>query len=171
MDEKNPDRAAASQKLKHAGKRWIIAGGIVVLVLGGTGIANAMAGRGPFGHMGPPMMMHGFGYPGMARVLDGVDATPEQRDQIEGIVDGLQGKIAPVLEGFGDTRQQLVALLGADTIDGVALEKFRAERIAALDAASRQASAALVEVAQVLTPQQRAELIKDLDGFGPRRPW
>ena len=53
-------------------------------------------------------------------------------------------------------------LLSAPTIDKAAVEKLRAERIAAIDEASKKAVAAVVEAAEVLTPEQRTKLVEEM---------
>ena len=69
-----------------------------------------------------------------------------------------QGFDRPIMQGFRDTRGQLAELLSAPTIDKDAVEKLRAERVAAVDEASRKLTDALVNAAETLTPEQRAKL-------------
>ena len=87
-----------------------------------------------------------------------IDATAEQEEKIWAIVDGVRGEVRPMMRGFRDSREQLVEILKAPTIDRAAVEKLRAERIAAVDQASQKVATALVDVAEVLTPEQRAKL-------------
>jgi len=56
-------------------------------------------------------------------------------------------------------REQMVVLLKADRIDRAAIEKLRAERIKALDDASRKVTDALAQAGEILTAEQRRELI------------
>lgn len=159
---------------KNRKKLWLAAGGIALLAIGGAGAANAMSGRVGFmgGHMGPGMGFHGFAGGGISRALDGADVTAQQKEEMEGIVASLQKDIEPLLAEFGDTREEAIELLTAETIDRDALETLRTESIAAIDAATLRASTALVELAELLTPEQRAELGKGIDGgFGPGRHW
>jgi protein CpxP len=62
-------------------------------------------------------------------------------------------------------------LLGAATIDREAAEKLRAERIAAADEASRKLTTALLDAAEVLTAEQRAELLEHFEDRGWHRRW
>ncbi len=91
-------------------------------------------------------------------LVDAIDATAEQEKQIWAIIDGVRGDVRPMMRDFRDAREQVVALLSAPTVDAAAVEKLRAERIAAIDEASKKMSAAIVQAAGVLTPEQRAKL-------------
>jgi Spy/CpxP family protein refolding chaperone len=71
---------------------------------------------------------------------------------------------------FRDARTAVVELMSAPTLDRAAAETLRAERIAAIDEASKKMTAAMLDAAEVLTPEQRAELAKHLgERKGPRR--
>jgi len=62
-----------------------------------------------------------------------------------------------------------VSPLTAPTVDRAAIEKFRADKLALADQASRRIAQALGEAAEVLTPEQRAEIgerLKFLMEFG-----
>ena len=95
-------------------------------------------------------------------LIDEFEATDAQQDKIWAIVDRTRSELRPVGREFRDSRGKVAELLAAPTIDKAAVEALRAERIAAVDAASKKAVAALVEAAEVLTPEQRAELAKEL---------
>lgn len=179
-------------------RKWskrLLVGGVAALALTGVGVAGALSqdfgGRmqhfgwggkgGPgmetqanpaaFRHGGPGFGGRGFGGPGMGRMLDDIDATKEQEDKLEAIMDQLHDDVRPLMRGFRDTREDLAELLGAATIDREAVEKLRAERVAAVDEASRKVTAALLEAAEVLTPEQRAELIENFEDRGRRGRW
>jgi Spy/CpxP family protein refolding chaperone len=92
------------------------------------------------------------------RLLDKVDATDEQRARVAGVLDGL----APDLFRFHTEGREVhedlkSALLAADA-PGV--EAARVDALALVDAASRRVAGAAVEIAGVLTPEQRQELAK-----------
>lgn len=134
-------------------------------------------------HAGGPMMHEarfGEGRGRMAqfmewrleRTLDEVDATPEQIERVKAIAEEARAEIVPLMRGFRDTREDLAEILGAETIDRAAAETLRAERLAAMDAASARGLRAMLDAAEVLTPEQRAAIA---DEMGERRrgwgPW
>ncbi len=138
-----------------------IAGAIVVA-------AGAAIAQGGMGH--GKGMMGGFAEHRFERIMDKIDATDAQQDKIWQIVDRTRSDLRPVGREFRDSREKVAELLAAPTIDKAAVESLRAERIAAIDAASKKAVDALVEAAEVLTPEQRAELAKEIkERRGDRR--
>jgi protein CpxP len=182
------DLSGAPQK-KSWGRRIAISG-IAIAALAGVGVAGALSqdyermqsfGMG-WGDGGPGMHMQanfrhhmGFGGPGFGghfeRMLEEIDATPEQEEKLEAIMDKLHDDVRPVMRGFRDTRDDVAKLLGAATIDREAAEKLRAERIAAADEASRKLTTALLDAAEVLTAEQRAELLEHFEDRSWHRRW
>lgn len=191
-----PEASPETPKGSNWGKRLAI-GGIAVIALAGVGVAGAlsqdyggermhrfgMGQGGPGMHMqgGPGMHMQatpaafghgmGFGGRGMGRILDEVDATKEQEDQIEAIMDKVHDEVRPIMRSFRDTRDDVAELLGAATIDRAAAETLRAERVAAMDEASKKITAALLDAAEVLTPEQRTKLLEHFEDRGRRGRW
>ena len=146
----------------------LIVGGTLAVLIVGAGVAAATGngfGRGFGGH---PHWGGGFMEYGIERALDEVDATPEQMEKIWKIIDEARAGMRPVARGF---REQAVELLGATTVDRAAAEKLRAERIAAADEASRKMTAAILDIAEVLTPEQRAELAEHIKDRSGHRRW
>ena len=144
---------------KRYGTAFMVGVGLAAVIAIGAGAALAQGfkgGMGP-GGFGGRFMEHRF-----ERILDKVDATDAQEDRIWAIVDRTLSELRPVGREFRDSRGKIAELLAAPTIDKAAVETLRAERIAAIDAASKKAVAAIVEAAEVLTPEQRAELAKEL---------
>lgn len=97
-----------------------------------------------------------------------VDATPEQRAKLAEIAKAAAKDLRPVREKAHDARKRAVELLAAPAIDRSAIERLRAEQIQAADAASKRLSQALVDTAEVLTPEQRKQLA---ERFERRRGW
>ena len=63
-------------------------------------------------------------------------------------------------------------LLLVPTIDRAAIEKLRQERIAAADAASKEVTTALIEVAEILSVEQRKMLDQRVEQFrSMRKRW
>jgi protein CpxP len=164
--------------------RWLVVGALGLVAVGGIGVAAAVSqdmmqprfeqaawggwggggGDGPRGgHHGP---RHG-GMGGPARIFSELDLTDEQEDKIFAIMDRVRTEARPVMRDFRDMREDLTQLLAAPTIDKAAVETLRAERLAQADAASKTLSAALLEAAEVLTPEQRTKLAEIVEE-GPR---
>lgn len=154
--EHNPNE---TREPKRYGVTFMVGVGLAAVIAIGAGAALAQGGFGPkgFGPMGARFAEHRF-----EKLMDEVDATDAQQDKIWAIVDRTRSELRPVGREFRDSRGKVAELLAAPTIDKAAVEALRAERIAAVDAASKKAVAALVEAAEVLTPEQRAELAKEL---------
>jgi Spy/CpxP family protein refolding chaperone len=124
--------------------------------------------RGGWGRHG------GGGMHGMMRIMDEIETTPEQQKQLFDIFDGVRGEMRDAMIDFRATRGEVLDVLAAAEIDPAAIEKIRAERMAAIDAASKTMTEALVKAAGVLTPEQRtklAELVEERGGHGPRGGW
>lgn len=190
-DENNqtPETNTANESKPAADRgwgKWVAVGAVAAMLVGGAGIATAVSqedGRGyaRFGfdqgqHMGPRhggfMRAHmGFGGHGIDRALDQIDATDEQADKIYEIMDNARSEVRPLIREFRDTRDDVAELLSAETIDRAALETLRAERVAALDTASKTMTEALLNAAEVLSAEQRAELVQLFEehGMGGRR--
>jgi Spy/CpxP family protein refolding chaperone len=179
MESDDRDQANAGSGAP-SGKSWgrrVIIGGITA-VAAVTAIGFAAAATGDFGpgfgmgrfgmgrHMMHAHMGMGFGEHGMSYVLDQIDATPEQEDTLWAIIDSTHSELRPAFREFRETREAIAGILGAPTIDRAALEKLRSDRIATIDATSRKMTDALVQAAEVLTPEQRAKL---LEHFKERR--
>lgn len=92
------------------------------------------------------------------RVLDRVDATDTQKDQIDSVLD----KAVPQLHSYKTEGRALKTdfreALSEDQIDRAELERIRQEGLDLADRASATAMDTLVQIATVLTPEQRQEL-------------
>ncbi len=91
--------------------------------------------------------------------LRGVDATEDQKQKARQITDRLIDELAPEIEAHREHHQAMVRELAKPQIDRDALEKLRQQEIALADAASKQAVTAIADLGDVLTPEQRSELI------------
>lgn len=161
-------------------RRWSAG---LVLALAGAGIGvTALANEGHRG--GPPM---GIGAMGLAtggrmleRMLDTVKASDEQRTQIRKIADAAANDLKAQRETSRATHDQGMQLFAQPTVDASAAEALRQQMLAQHDQASRRMLQAMLEIGQVLTPEQRAQLAQQAkeraerhrhgrDGGGPRR--
>ena len=65
-------------------------------------------------------------------------------------------------------RKQALDLLAAPTIDRAAIEKMRADVVARFDAKSKLVVGGLLDIADQLTPAQRAQLTAEIAEMSPR---
>ena len=100
-----------------------------------------------------------------------IDATADQQSKLQGIVKGALNDLLPMREKGIAARQQARDLLTQATIDRGAIEKLRAEQIAAADTASKRIAQALGDAAEVLTPEQRKKINDILPPPGSHWPW
>lgn len=124
----------------------------VTLAAAGT----AFAAPPMAGHAGPGMTM--FGGHGMARMLDQVNATAEQRSQIEQIAKAARADLQAQHESGRALREQAMQLFAQPTVDANAAEALRQQMLAQHDRASQRTMQAMLEVSRVLTPEQRQQL-------------
>jgi Spy/CpxP family protein refolding chaperone len=167
-DQVNSERPVRRRGRATAGVLIVaLAGGLV-----GAFVTQSLGqGFGPPWHMtvrGP--MMHPFGGPltteqivdradRMVRhVAIEIDANADQQQKLEAIVKSAVTDLAPMREKARATRQRLHELLTASSVDRAAIEKLRAEQIAAMDTLSKRLAQAVGDAAEVLTPEQRRKL-------------
>ena len=124
------------------------------MALGAGGLAAAAVGQGGW-HNGPPLArIQGF----VERAFDSVGATSAQEARAHDIVAAAFKDFEPLRGKRDALRTQALSILKAPTIDRAAAEKLRAEHVAELDTASKRLVTALLDLAEVLTPEQRVTL-------------
>ena len=87
-----------------------------------------------------------------------IDATAEQQEKLRGIVKDTVKDLLPLHEKAHGARQRARQLLTQPTVDRAAIEAFRVEQIAQMDAASKRLTQAIGDAAEVLTPEQRQKI-------------
>jgi Spy/CpxP family protein refolding chaperone len=135
-----------------------------LIALGGSNEASAMRGllahgRGGHAHHGPEQMRE-HALLGAEWLLRWVDASDAQQERVREIVAGSVEALAPVAEQHRAHRREMAELLAQPAIDRAALEALRARELALAEAASRTLVASLADVAEALSPEQRAELLE-----------
>ena len=157
----------------------VLAAGLIGFAIGATmPVAEAAFGAaaahhfagGPLAGGGPPTAEQARDHAQFfaAFALHRLDATPDQQERVEKIVDGAVDELMPVIEMHRANRDELHAVLQAQTVDRAAIEKLRSEEIAAADSHSRLLASAIGDPAEVLTAQQRTELIDHIERFQHR---
>ncbi len=130
---------------------------LLVALAGGT--ASLALAEGRHGHGG----MGGMGGMHMSeRMLDGVNATPEQRTQIKQIMQSAMTDLAAQREAGRALRLQAMNVFTQPYVDANAAEALRQQMLARHDQASKRMMQAMIEASRVLTPDQRRQLAEGL---------
>ena len=154
--------AAAPRQVVSLAARFA-AIGVLVIAAAGAAIDVHAQGIGGHGHgPGPGMMMFG-GSPehaarGVDRMLDGLGVSDAQRAQIKQIVVGAATDLKAQHEAGRALHEQGMQIFAAPTVDAAAAEGLRQQMLAQHDQASKRVLQAMLDVSQVLTPQQRAKM-------------
>lgn len=156
----------------------LVAGGAVFFSAGQSAFADRGPGMERMGHgghgehgRGPGMMgggMMGGGMMGMMagrhldHMLNRVDATDEQRAKIRDISRAARNDIEKLTDVLQPLRKSAVEALAAPTVDRAAVEGIRTRLSGVTDEISKRMTTAMLDVAQVLTPEQRAKIGEDM---------
>lgn len=159
--------------ISTAARRAVGVAALTLLAAGLSAGASAQSMANGAGQRGGPMMqamdgghgMHGGGGMrggkgaggGMRHVLDAAGASDEQRTKVRAIMQAAMADLKPLRDTAKANRQQMSQLLSAATIDANAVEAARQRNLAQHDAVSRRMTQAMVDAANVLTPEQRAK--------------
>lgn len=136
----------------------------LVGLAGGAAMAQGYPGHGPGpGPMGLPMFGH------MGRWLSDVGATDAQRTQIKTIFEQARKDLATTHSAERDLFKQQMALLTAPSIDPIAIENLRVQLSADQEVVSKRMSQAMIDAANVLTPEQRAKLAAQMSKMQAER--
>ena len=159
MDRSN--RSAGASSRPGGTFRRVVAAGL--LAAGATLGAAAFAQHGGHGMGGPGLGMMGGGGMFMGRPehmnrmldrwLDGVNASDAQRAQIKQIALAAATDLRAQRESGRGLRDEGLQLLAAPTIDAAAAESLRQRMLARHDQASRRITQAMLDTANVLTPE------------------
>ncbi|MCG3190254.1 MAG: hypothetical protein LKCHEGNO_02901 [Burkholderiaceae bacterium] len=131
-----------------------------MVALGGAyvSVAHAQPAMGP--GAAPMMFGHGpHGGRGLERMLDGVNATAEQRSRIHDIIKAAQADLRTQREASRGLREQAMTLFAQPTVDARAVEALRQQMLQQHDATSRRWTQAMLDISAVLTPEQRKQLV------------
>jgi periplasmic protein CpxP/Spy len=147
---------------------------LLVAAAGALSFSVEAAGPGMHGGMhahadahggGPGMGMHGgmgggdHGMRGgprhMEHMLDGVNATAEQRAQIKTIMQTAMNDLKPTRDAGKALHAQMRAAWAQPTVDANVIEALRLQQQALHNTASKRMQQAKLDISRVLTPEQR----------------
>jgi len=136
----------------------------------GQGGSNCGPG-GMVGVGGPGMMMMGAGDPAhmnrmLDRMLGGLDVTEAQRTQIQQIVQSAASEMQTQRDAGRSLREQAAQIMAAPVIDAAAAESLRQQMLAMHDQSSKRMLQTMIDIGNVLTPEQRAQLAERMKQRG-----
>ena len=136
--------------------RLVLATVVVAAAAAFTLTAQAQPPGPPAGGPMPMMMMPGG--PHLDRMLDAVNASPEQRSQLKAIFDGARSDLQAQRDAGRTLQDEMAALFTQPTVDARAAEVLRQKMLAQHDAASKRSMQAMLDASRVLTVEQRQTL-------------
>jgi Spy/CpxP family protein refolding chaperone len=142
---------------------FLLGFGAAVLLAVGTGAAWLSHEHGPGWMRG----RHDWRF-AAEWVLRYVDATDDQERRIAAILAAAAPELEALRERHHARHEAWGTALAAEVVDRDVLEGLRASEIERADAASQRLVATLAEVADVLTPEQRAELLRAVERWHRR---
>jgi Spy/CpxP family protein refolding chaperone len=135
---------------------------LAVMLFGGATAATAARAYGFGGgwrHGGGGEMMERR----IARLLDKVGATEAQKTQIKTIWEGLRPELKTLHQQKEQIRKQIAQAAAAPTIDAAQVEQLRRQSVQLMDQGSSVFTRGLLATAQVLTPEQRKQVLAEMD--------
>lgn len=97
------------------------------------------------------------------RALWSVDATKEQRDKVNAIFDKAMDDVFALRDKHLEGRREIRDALAAPTVDRGKIETLRTDQLKLADTASKRITDAFADAAEVLTPDQRAQLARRIE--------
>lgn len=159
-------------------RRFFLFGGVLAL-LGLLALPTAFAGgdalgfgghchRGAHGELTAEQMQKKADKVA-SRILNRVDATDPQRAEVQELLAGVGERAVAARADHQEARQAWREALLAETIDEQQLEALRVDLLDRVDDGSTELLGLVADIAQVLTPEQRADLAELADSFHGRR--
>lgn len=168
--------SATSAPVNGRGRRRFFTGLLIGALGGGlltTGLTafgmGGPAGWGPGGWHGPrgwdPAAMQERLEFATDWMLSRVGATEAQRERVKTQVGEALRDLAPLRDQHRQHRRALLERLAQPTVDRAALEQLRQAELQLAEKASGRILQAVAEIAEVLTPDQRAALVQRIERF------
>jgi Spy/CpxP family protein refolding chaperone len=172
QDAKGKEDHSVRRRSRHGFWTGIVAGGLLGVALAGSvglGARAVLASHlspGGAGHLRRGLFRQD---PELARghlelmtdwILTRVGATEGQKEQAKRVVTEAYGDLLPLIQEHRSNHETLVEEITKANLDPEAIERLRASQVELFDRASRELSGSLTEIAEILTPEQRIELLE-----------
>ncbi len=145
---------------------WLLLAVPLVLGTGLYGLRAQAAGGGwgfgPPGMGGTPEQHKEFAQRRLDHMLDLVNATDSQRSAIKAIFERMSSEMQPIRQEHKRLHDAMLTAFAAPTVDPNQVEQLRTQVAALADRGSKVVSKALLDAAQVLTPDQRQTLVQHM---------
>jgi Spy/CpxP family protein refolding chaperone len=174
MTDSNEDKSTEEhrdrRRSRHGFWSGLVAGGILGVAL--SGAVALGAGAMAAGHLGGGHGRRGFFRnedPEVARehmelmtdwILSRVDATEDQKGRAKQVVSETFGDLLPLVQEHRSNHESFVEEMTKANLDPEAIERLRRSQVELFDQASKEISGSLAELAGILTPEQRVELLE-----------
>ncbi len=139
----------------------ILATGLTVFALGGPPPWGPGGWHGP--HGGDPAVVQERLEFATDWLLSRVGASDAQREQVKGIVVQAHADLAGLRDQHLQNRRALLEKLAQPSVDRSGLEQLRQAELALAEKASARIVRAVADAADVLTPEQRTQLVQRLE--------
>jgi protein CpxP len=160
MTDPIPGPGQAKPARRSVLRRLLLGAAFAVTFVAGGFLAGglpAAAFDAAMDHGGMPQMAQ-MAQGHMDRMLNAVDATPDQKERIHVILKTAMESIGPLHQRLAASHPDLHRILTAPVIDRAALEQLRVADIADVDQGSKVMLNAVADAAEVLRPEQRVKL-------------
>jgi Spy/CpxP family protein refolding chaperone len=137
-----------------------IAASLIALVGGAFAFAHAGGEQHHGGHMAAHSAEHHLEH--MRALLTKIGASEAQKSQISGLLEPALNEMKAVHEGHTAAMKQFHEGLLAPSVDRARLESLRAAHVKGLDEATRRMVTAMTDAAEVLSPEQRTALAREI---------
>ena len=97
------------------------------------------------------------------RMMDRVDATEDQRGKIRDIARAARNDVEKLTDVLRPLRKAAIEQLTAPTLNPAGVEGVRSRLSGVTDEISKRVTTAMIDVAQVLTPEQRAKIGEEMN--------
>jgi Spy/CpxP family protein refolding chaperone len=170
--EASNEKSTERRSLRRGILYGILGSGVLAAFVAARPIAAAVQGEGGWpGHGGwgrhghDPEAMREHLQVGVKWALRSVDASDDQQQKVGAILDAALEDAAKLHARHRENREAFAAGLTGATVDRAALENARKAEIALAEEASQLLTKTLADAADVLTPEQRQELLAHVHRF------